>query len=126
MRYFDFDEEQELFLATYFNNLDNNLSKYVTQNYAAVQQAEYTNDSSARTEFGIDMDKILHNVLYNRYVDKTQVSSFYENDDITHRALHVQLVARIAKIIGQALNLNLDLIEAIALEHDIGHTPFWT
>ena len=43
---------------------------------------------------------------------------------ITRRALHVQLVARIGQIIGSALNLNLDLINAIALGHDIGHTPF--
>ena len=52
-----------------------------------------------------------------------QVFSFYKNDDITRRALHVQLVARISKIIGYALKLNLDLIEAISLGHDIGHTP---
>ena len=49
---------------------------------------------------------------------------FYKNDDITRRALHVQLVSRIARSIGSVLNLNLDLIEAIALGHDIGHTPF--
>jgi dGTPase len=52
------------------------------------------------------------------------VFSFFKHDDITRRALHVQLVSRIARSIGQVLNLNLDLIEAIALGHDIGHTPF--
>ena len=66
----------------------------------------------------------MHCPYYNRYADKTQVFSFYKNDDITRRALHVQLVSRIARTIGKALNLNLDLIEAIALGHDIGHTPF--
>ncbi len=71
-----------------------------------------------------DVDKILHSPYYNRYTDKTQVFSFYKNDDITRRALHVQLVSRIARSIGSVLNLNLDLIEAIALGHDIGHTPF--
>lgn len=50
--------------------------------------------------------------------------SFYNNDDITRRALHVQLVSRIARNIGAVLGLNLDLIEAISLGHDIGHTPF--
>ena len=50
--------------------------------------------------------------------------SLTKNDDITRRSLHVQLVSRIARTIGRALNLNLDLIEAIALGHDIGHTPF--
>ena len=77
-----------------------------------------------RTAFIRDIDKILHCPYYNRYADKTQVFSFYKNDDITRRALHVQLVSRIARTIGKALNLNLDLIEAIALGHDIGHTPF--
>lgn len=77
-----------------------------------------------RSKFGIDIDKILHNPLYNRYADKTQVFSFYRNDDITRRALHVQLVSRISRNIGRALKLNLDLIEAIALGHDMGHTPF--
>ncbi len=77
-----------------------------------------------RPPFIRDIDKIMHCPFYNRYADKTQVLSFYKNDDITRRALHVQLVSRIARTIGKALNLNLDLIEAIALGHDIGHTPF--
>ena len=71
-----------------------------------------------------DVEKILHSPYYNRYADKTQVFSFYKNDDISRRGLHVQLVSRIARNIGRLLGLNLDLIEAIALGHDIGHTPF--
>ena len=71
-----------------------------------------------------DIDKIMHCPYYNRYSDKTQVFSLIRNDDITRRSLHVQLVSRIARTIGKALNLNLDLIEAIALGHDIGHPPF--
>jgi len=71
-----------------------------------------------------DIEKIMHCPFYNRYADKTQVFSFYRNDDITRRALHVQLVSRISRNIGTLLGLNLDLIEAIALGHDIGHTPF--
>lgn len=77
-----------------------------------------------RTAFIRDIDKIIHCPFYNRYADKTQVFSFYKNDDITRRGLHVQLVSRIARTIGKVLGLNLDLIEAIALGHDIGHTPF--
>ena len=77
-----------------------------------------------RTAFIRDIDKIIHCPYYNRYADKMQVFSFYKNDDITLRGLHVQLVSRIARTIGKALGLNLDLIEAIALGHDIGHTPF--
>jgi dGTPase len=77
-----------------------------------------------RSAFVRDAEKILHCPYYNRYADKTQVFSFYKNDDITRRALHVQLVSRIARTIGKALCLNSDLIEAISLGHDIGHTPF--
>lgn len=77
-----------------------------------------------RPSFVRDAEKILHSPYYNRYADKTQVFSLYRNDDISHRALHVQLVSRIARNIGVLLGLNLDLTEAIALGHDIGHTPF--
>ena len=77
-----------------------------------------------RPPFVHDIDKIMHCPYYNRYTDKTQVFSLIKNDDITRRSLHVQLVSRIARTIGGALNLNLDLIEAIALGHDIGHPPF--
>ncbi len=84
----------------------------------------YDKESVWRPAYARDVDKIMHSPYYNRYTDKTQVFSFYKNDDITRRALHVQLVSRIARSIGSVLNLNLDLIEAIALGHDIGHTPF--
>ena len=84
----------------------------------------YDRESIWRPAYVRDVDKIIHSPFYNRYTDKTQVFSFYKNDDITRRALHVQLVSRIARSIGSVLNLNLDLIEAIALGHDIGHTPF--
>lgn len=77
-----------------------------------------------RPAFVRDVEKIMHSPYYNRYADKTQVFSLYKNDDISHRALHVQLVSRIARNIGKLLSLDLDLIEAIALGHDIGHTPF--
>jgi len=77
-----------------------------------------------RPAFVRDVEKILHSAYYNRLADKTQVFSFYKNDDLTRRGLHVQLVSRTARTIGSALGLNTDLIEAIALAHDIGHTPF--
>jgi dGTPase len=77
-----------------------------------------------RSPFSRDADRILHSKAYARYIDKTQVFSHVHNDHITHRVLHVQLVAKIARTIGRALRLNEDLIEAIALGHDIGHPPF--
>lgn len=77
-----------------------------------------------RPAFARDIEKILNIPAYSRYADKTQVFSFVENDDITRRSLHVQLVSRIARNIGRLLGLNVELIEAIALGHDVGHTPF--
>ncbi|WP_080797221.1 deoxyguanosinetriphosphate triphosphohydrolase family protein [Arabiibacter massiliensis] len=78
----------------------------------------------ARPAFARDIEKILNVPAYNRYADKTQVFSFVENDDISRRGLHVQLVSRVARGIGSLLGLNTELIEAIALGHDVGHTPF--
>ncbi len=77
-----------------------------------------------RQAFSLDADRILHSRAYARYIDKTQVFYLIQNDHITHRVLHVQLVSKIARTIGRFLMLNEDLIEAIALGHDIGHTPF--
>jgi len=77
-----------------------------------------------RQTFSVDVDRILHSRAYTRYIDKTQVFYLIHHDHITHRVLHVQLVSKIARTIGRYLGLNEDLIEAISLGHDIGHTPF--
>jgi dGTPase len=77
-----------------------------------------------RQAFSVDADRILHSLAYARYIDKTQVFYLVKNDHITHRVLHVQLVSKVARTIGRFLGLNEDLLEAIALGHDIGHTPF--
>lgn len=77
-----------------------------------------------RLPFATDTDRILHSRAYTRYIDKTQVFYLVRNDHITHRVLHVQLVSKIARTIGRFLGLNEDLIEAVALGHDIGHPPF--
>ena len=77
-----------------------------------------------RTPYSRDADRIIHTRAYSRYIDKTQVFYLVENDHITHRVIHVQLVSRIARTIGRSLRLNEDLIEAIALGHDIGHIPY--
>lgn len=77
-----------------------------------------------RTPYSRDADRIVHTRAYTRYIDKTQVFYLVENDHITHRVIHVQLVSKIARTIGRSLCLNEDLIEAIALGHDIGHIPY--
>ena len=77
-----------------------------------------------RTPYSRDADRIIHTRAYTRYIDKTQVFYLVDNDHITHRVIHVQLVSKIARTIGRCLRLNEDLIEAIALGHDIGHIPY--
>ena len=107
-------------------DIKNNTRPTVASDGSKAVRRDMTSDRESiwRPAYARDVDKIMHSPYYNRYTDKTQVFSFYKNDDITRRALHVQLVSRIARSIGSALNLNLDLIEAISLGHDIGHTPF--
>lgn len=102
------------------------LSPFATRDEAGRRRLDEERDRAAvwRGAFVRDVDKILHCPFYSRYADKTQAFSLYRNDDLTRRSLHVQIVSRIARTIGGALGLNLDLIEAIALGHDIGHTPF--
>ena len=99
---------------------------YATKNTDVIRRFDRPSDAPKiyRQPFSKDADKILNSAFYNRYADKTQVFSFYRNDDLSRRALHVQLVSRIARNIGAVLGLNLDLIEAIAIGHDMGHTPF--
>ncbi|MFX1378325.1 MAG: deoxyguanosinetriphosphate triphosphohydrolase family protein [Promethearchaeota archaeon] len=77
-----------------------------------------------RPPFFRDVDKIVHSKAYARYIDKSQVFFDINNANITHRSLHVHIVSRIARQIGRVLRLNTDLIEAIALGHDVGHAPF--
>lgn len=81
-------------------------------------------DDDHRMPYKRDVDRILHSKAYSRYIDKTQVVYLVDNDHITHRSLHVQLVSSFARGIAEILRLNLDLVEAIALGHDVGHCPF--
>ncbi len=101
------------------------LSPHATPSSAAVRRrADLGLEAGHRQSFSADADRILHSLAYSRYIDKTQVFSLIENDHITHRVLHVQFVSKIARTVGRLLALNEDLIEAIALAHDIGHCPF--
>lgn len=113
--------------------LENNLRReYKTlSKYACLSnQAQRFKDENIpdkiniRPAFFHDTDRIIHSLAYTRYIDKTQVFYLFENDHITHRVLHVQLVSKIARVIGRALSLNEDLIDAISLGHDLGHVPY--
>lgn len=81
-------------------------------------------ENEYRQSFSADADRILNSLAFTRYIDKTQVFSLINNDHLTHRVIHVQLVSRVGRTIGRYLGLNEDLIEAASLGHDIGHAPF--
>lgn len=104
------------------NKYNDKLSKYACKDSEAIRLKKENEDF--RTDFFRDIDRIIYSLAYTRYLDKTQVFSNNENTNISKRMTHVQLVSKIARTIGRALNLNEDLIEASALGHDIGHVPF--
>ncbi len=104
-----------------FLKKEENLSDYATKSSDSLRIKE--EDEDIRPAYFHDIDRIIHSLSYTRYMDKTQVFVRNENDHISKRITHVQLVSKIARTIGRALNLNEDLIEAIALGHDMGHTP---
>ncbi len=102
------------------------LSRYACKSSESIRfKTEKIPDrQNIRPAFFHDADRIIHSKAYTRYIDKTQVFSLFDNDHITHRVLHVQLVSKIARMIGRCLCLNEDLIEAISLAHDLGHVPY--
>ena len=103
---------------------NNYISKFATQDKEAVRFHEDDDSADYRTPFYRDVDRIVYSLSYTRYMDKTQVFSLNDNDNISKRMTHVQMVSKIARNIGRALALNEDLIEAAALGHDLGHVPF--
>jgi len=98
------------------------LNKYATLDKDSIRLEQSKKD--IRPEYFRDTDKIIFSKSYLRYMDKTQVFTCTKNDHISRRMSHVQMVSKIARTIGRALNLNEDLIEAISLGHDLGHVPF--
>lgn len=108
------------------NNMEiknNYLSEFACKDKQAMRFFK-VDDDSIRTPFFRDIDRIIYSLSYTRYMDKTQVFSFNDNDNISKRMTHVQMVSKVARTIGRALGLNEDLIEAAALGHDLGHVPF--
>ncbi len=84
------------------------------------------NEDIMRSKFAVDRDRILYSGAYRRYHGKTQVFSFTNliDEEMTNRNLHIAYVSQISRTIGKYLGLNTELIEAIALGHDLGHCPF--
>ncbi|MEF9989638.1 MAG: HD domain-containing protein [Christensenellaceae bacterium] len=123
MKYTRYDKEIYDTLYRDLKDAQDALGTYATKDSHALRRQKETFVVS-RPNFIKDIERVINCRYFNRYADKTQVFSLYKNDDISRRILHVQIVSRIARNIGRMLKLNLDLIEAIALGHDLGHTPF--
>lgn len=101
------------------------LGKRAFQDNAVWRNREEEKDLM-RSEFAVDRDRILYSGAYRRYHGKTQVFSFTNliDEEMTNRNLHIAYVSQISRTIGKYLGLNTELIEAIALGHDLGHCPF--
>lgn len=116
------DKSIELQVIKNMSKKNDNLSSYACNDKDAIRFKKI--DVDFRPPFFRDIDKIIYSLSYIRYIDKTQVYTNNTNDMISRRMTHVQMVSKIARTIGRALNLNEDLIEAAALGHDLGHVPF--
>src|ERR687890_838517 len=81
-------------------------------------------ESLTRSAFRRDCDRIIHSAAFRRLAHKTQVFVFHEGDHFRTRLTHTLEVSQIARAIARALGLDEDLAEALALSHDLGHTPF--
>lgn len=103
----------------------NNLSEFATKSrFTKGRKHPVTKECNIRTEFQRDRDKIIHSKSFRRLKHKTQVFLAPFDDHFRTRLTHTLEVSQIARTISRSLALNEDLTEAIALGHDLGHTPF--
>ena len=100
------------------------LSAYAAKSLQSKGRAYPISEDSSRTEFQRDRDRIIHSKGFRRLQFKTQVFLAPEGDHYRTRLTHTLEVAQVARTISRGLRLNEDLTEAIALAHDLGHTPF--
>lgn len=116
--------DEESFKKEILDFEDKYLSSYATKNCEARRERETSHPF--RGPYSRDRDHILYSGSFRRYTGKTQVIYFAATFDeqLSTRSIHTLQVSQIARTIGRALKLNLDLIEAIALGHDLGHAPF--
>ncbi|MDI6788846.1 MAG: deoxyguanosinetriphosphate triphosphohydrolase [Planctomycetota bacterium] len=100
------------------------LAPYAMKSAESLGRRYKEKEHQYRTVFQRDRDRIIHSTAFRRLEYKTQVFVNHEGDHYRTRLTHTIEVTQIARTIGRALRLNEDLIEAIALAHDLGHTPF--
>ena len=99
------------------------LSKFASKSADAIRDRD-EEPSSVRAAFQRDRDRIIHSNCFRRLKHKSQVLVNPQGDHYTTRMTHVLQVSQVGRTIARALNLNEDLVEAAALAHDVGHTPF--
>lgn len=116
------------FIMTIRENLEQleikNLSPYATLSMNSKGRLKKEEQCDIRPVFQRDRDRILHSKSFRRLKDKTQVFLTPEGDHYRTRLTHTLEVSQNARTIAKALSMNEDLVEAIALGHDLGHTPF--
>ncbi|MBR3145211.1 MAG: deoxyguanosinetriphosphate triphosphohydrolase [Clostridia bacterium] len=100
------------------------LSPYAAKSSESKGRAVFEEESELRTVYQRDRDRIIHSKAFRRLKHKTQVFLSPESDHYRTRLTHTLEVSQIARTIARALRMNEDLTEAIALGHDLGHTPF--
>ncbi len=100
------------------------LSPFATKSISTIGRATFEEPCPMRTDFQRDRDRIMHCKAFRRLKNKTQVFFSPEGDHYRTRLTHTLNVSQVARSIARALSLNEDLTEAIALGHDLGHTPF--
>ena len=103
---------------------DKYLSPYAFKSRDTAGRRVFVEECKIRTEFQRDRDRIIHSKAFRRLKHKTQVFLSPEGDHYRTRLTHTLEVSSIARTVGRAVRLNEDLIEAIAMGHDLGHTPF--
>jgi dGTPase len=104
--------------------LEEGLSPYASRSRHSLGRERPEPPSPLRTEFQRDRDRIIHSNAFRRLKHKTQVFIAPTGDHYVTRLTHTLEVAQVGRTIARALNLNEDLVEAMALGHDLGHTPF--
>jgi len=100
------------------------LASYAAKSYQSRGRVYPEKEHSYRSAYQRDRDRIIHSAAFRRLEYKTQVFVIHEGDYYRTRLTHTLEVAQIARTIAAALRLNIDLTEAVALAHDLGHTPF--
>ena len=100
------------------------LSSYASHSRNSRGRERYEPECDIRTVYQRDRDRILHSKAFRRLKDKTQVFLSPQGDHYRTRLTHTLEVSQTARTVARALKLNEDLVEAIALGHDLGHTPF--